>query len=1017
MLFGKLLSGTFRSVLARTRRLSRRKRSYDQEDSETEKTLQTRSHYGKTFKYTSYMGISFIILLCAVSKFLQFSGPDSQQCRPIWMYPSYARIDGFDTRFTPLAHKYHLYLYREQGKDKEPLNGNEIQLDGVPVLFIPGNAGSFKQSRSIAAEAANIYFESKDILDNQVNTRNLDFFTADFNEDFTAFHGQTMLDQAEYLNDAISYIISLYEESNTYDMPLPESVIIVAHSMGGIVTRLMMTLENHIPGSINTILTLSSPHAASPVTFDGDILKIYKKIDRYWTSQFDDDDSFFSKNVSLISVTGGISDEILPADYASVADLLPLENGFSTFTTTIPDVWTPIDHLAIVWCKQLRHVLAKLLLEIVDSTTHSKTKPLHERIELSKNHLLSGFEDYANEHKPLRNPSRYSRSPDVTYESGVAVLEGRVHLNIDKINYGNVSDYNKINISLKENIDSWNFDMLTSVENPRVLFCKKVPVLGSQKNIRCVHADEDIVDIPKSSVSTFTPADSSWDEEGNKPYKMLSLPGNVLAQYDFIIIQKPSMEDISDSNFLYATLSDEHHKETNTATPLDILLSGQKMTLVSDSGINSKTWEFPNLWNSLISYQLSVTSDDITSDDQFEPFLRQATFEPFETKWHVNIRKMKQLGITMHNVAPFIPIDETQTRLLSFTLTAPPDTNVTLNIKIHWLLTLKLLFIRYRLAIASFLATFMSLVLFYQFYYFKSTSRFISFQMATSYIIRKFGLGFAIVLIILNPIVNNKLIERLLYFFDPVGLNDPFISETYSIYNNYYFLGIRDIFTDFIGLLFGLMTVGVFYLLGKIFDIIEYLIVFIASKSITHENKVTKTVDEKLFDKKRIFGCIILATGVMFYIPYQLAFVLMMLVQGITCIRAIIHQTRDGEKRYRAWNDIKNYNISILLLFIIVSIINGPIIIVFFHNVAIKWETTFNSHHNILAVLPVILFVVANSKFRVPIYHRSIDWSILSALILYIAFFSTIYGVRNLFWIHHLTNILSGWLFYGCLHV
>lgn len=1015
MLFGRFLSRTSRSVLARTRRLTRRNGNYNRDDTESEKPFETRSEDGKRFRYTSYIGICLILLICAVSKFLEFSGPDSQQCRPIWMYPSYARIDGFDTRFTPLAHKYHLYLYREQGKDKEPLNGNEIQLDGVPVLFIPGNAGSFKQSRSIAAESANIYFESKDILDNQVNTRNLDFFTADFNEDFTAFHGQTMLDQAEYLNDAIAYILSLYEESSSYDMPLPESVIIVAHSMGGIVTRLMMTLENHIPGSINTILTLSSPHAASPVTFDGDILKIYKKIDSYWASQFDDDDSFFSRNVSLISITGGVSDEILPADYASVADLLPPENGFSTFTTTIPGVWTPIDHLAIVWCKQLRHVVAKLLLEMVDSTTHFKTKPLYERIELSKQHLLSGFEDYANEYKPLRNPNRYSRSPDVTYESGVDVLEGKIHLNIDENNYDSISDYKKLLLPAKEDINSWSFDMLTTVENPRVLFCKKVPILGSQKNIRCVHADDDVVDIPKSSVSNFTPGDSSWDEEGHEPFRMLSLPGHVLSHYDFIIIQKPTKEEITNSNFLYATLSSEHHKETNNATPLNIVFKGETMSLMSNSGINSKTWEFPNLWNSLISYRIIVTSDD-SEKDQFEPFLRQATFEPFETKWHVNIRKIKQLGITMHNVAPFIPIDETQTRLLSFTLTAPPDTNVTMRIKINWLLTLKLLFIRYRLAIASFLATFMSLILFYQFNYFRNTKKFISFQMASSCIIKKFGLYLAIISIILSPVVNSKLIEKLLYFFDPVGLNDPFVSEEYHIYNNYYFLGIRDIFTGFIGLLFGLMTVSIFFLLGKIVDIVEYAVILIGRRKLNNENTNSTQTEERLFNKKRILGCIILVGAVMFYIPYQLAFLLMVLVQGMTCVRAIIHQTRDGAKRYQEWNNLKNYNISILLFFIIVSIVNFPIIIVFFHNVAIKWESTFNSHHNILAVLPIILAVVANSKFRIPRYHRTIDWYILFALVLYITFFSTVYGVRNLFWIHHLTNILSGWLFYGCLH-
>ena len=1020
MWFRNIFSRTCRSFLAGYRRINNvNNRTYNNnsENNNCDGEVFYRSPlYGRKFRIISYIGIFFIALLLMISRYLQFTGPDKQQCRPIWMYPSYARVDGFDTRFTRLAHKYHLYLYREQGKDKEPLSDNEIQLDGIPVLFIPGNAGSFKQARSIAAEAANIYFESKDILDNKINTRNLDFFTADFNEDFTAFHGQTMLDQAEYLNDAISYILSLYEESNSYGMPLPESVIIVAHSMGGIVVRLMMTLENHIPGSINTILTLSSPHAVSPVTFDGDILKIYRKIDDYWVTQFNDEDSFFSRNVSLISITGGVSDDILPADYAFVADLIPPENGFTTFTTTIPNVWTPIDHLAIVWCKQLRHILARLLLEIVDSTSHSKTKSLEERINISKQYLLSGFENYVKEDKPLLNPEISSKIPDVTYESGVQILEGNTHLNIDEKNYDSISEYTKIILPSNENIHDWTFNLLTSVHNPRVTFCKKAPIIGSQNNIKCVSTNEDILTIPRSTIDTQSPADSSWDEN-DAPFKMLSISDNALEKYNFIIIQRPTKEEIENSNFLYCALSDKARDEIRNTKPLDILLRGEKLSLQSEMGIITKTWNFPNLWNSLISYQLIVSSKRKNDNNIFEPFLRQATFEPFETKWHVNIREMEKLGITMHNVAPFIPIDETQTRMLSLTLTIPPETDIEMYLKIYWSLTLKLLFIRYRLAIVSFLATFISFILFYQFYYFKNSNKFISFPEAISIITQRFGPVLLLGSVVLSPIVNNKSVEKILYLLDPVKLNDPFASEEFHIFNNYYYLGIRDFFSSFIGLLFTFMTIAVFFLLGKFVDIVEYLISKVVTPNLKSDDSNVHTVNQKVFDKKRIIGCIILLTAVVFYIPYQLAFVLMVIVQSVTCLRTIVHYYRENGNEHLFWKNVKNYNISVLLYSIVIAIINSPIVIVFFHNVAINWETTLNSHHNVLAILPFILLIVINSKFRIPNYRKSIDWFILLGLLAYIAFFSTVYGIRNLFWLHHITNILSGWLFYGCLNI
>ena len=133
---------------------------------------------------------------------------DPKGCRMSYMRPSYVRFSEFDTEHTRFATKYSLYLYREQGAD------DPNRLHGTPVLFIPGNAGSYKQVRPIAAEAAT-YFKNQLMNDGHSlddGVRNLDFFTVDFNEDITAFHGQTLLDQAEYLNEAVRYILSLYSD-------------------------------------------------------------------------------------------------------------------------------------------------------------------------------------------------------------------------------------------------------------------------------------------------------------------------------------------------------------------------------------------------------------------------------------------------------------------------------------------------------------------------------------------------------------------------------------------------------------------------------------------------------------------------------------------------------------------------------------------------------------------------------------------------------------------------------------
>lgn len=314
------------------------------------------------------------------------TGADSPGCRIVYMGPSYARITAFDESHTKFASKYSLYLYREQGRDPLPDENEGFKhLGGIPILFIPGNAGSYRQVRSIAAETSDIYFDH--YLDQpdglNPNAKNYDFFTADFNEDFTAFHGRTLLDQAEYLNEAIKFILGLYANS---EHP-PRSVVVLGHSMGGVVSRVMVSLPNYIPDSINTIITLASPHAAAPLTFDGDILKIYSAVDRFWFQGYDnkETDNTIAKiakerlsKISLISITGGLLDSILPADYTTLGYLVPPTNGFTVYTTGIPGVWTPIDHLAIVWCAQLRRRVLNALLEIANFDSPDKTYSLEK---------------------------------------------------------------------------------------------------------------------------------------------------------------------------------------------------------------------------------------------------------------------------------------------------------------------------------------------------------------------------------------------------------------------------------------------------------------------------------------------------------------------------------------------------------------------------------------------------------------------------------------------------------------
>jgi hypothetical protein len=96
----------------------------------------------------AFLAIAIILFLVRSFTQLPVNLQLSQQCRMSRMWPSYIPYkiqspSGLDA-------KYQLFLYREAypGRGK-----SEDEPRGTPALFIPGNAGSFGQIRSVASSA------------------------------------------------------------------------------------------------------------------------------------------------------------------------------------------------------------------------------------------------------------------------------------------------------------------------------------------------------------------------------------------------------------------------------------------------------------------------------------------------------------------------------------------------------------------------------------------------------------------------------------------------------------------------------------------------------------------------------------------------------------------------------------------------------------------------------------------------------------------------------------------------
>jgi glycosylphosphatidylinositol deacylase len=171
-----------------------------------------------------------------------------------------------------------------------------------------------------------------------------DFSTSvEFNEDLSALHGPTIDSQVSYSSSAISYILSQYPPGTT--------IIVIGHSMGGIVATSLLPSKN-----ISTIITMSTPHVLPPARFDSRIDRIYE-VNHH---------TLLSDPTPIISLCGGAADMMIISESCILPMLEPNVEVYrkTVFTTALEGAWSGVGHREMVWCHQVRWRVAKAALEL-----------------------------------------------------------------------------------------------------------------------------------------------------------------------------------------------------------------------------------------------------------------------------------------------------------------------------------------------------------------------------------------------------------------------------------------------------------------------------------------------------------------------------------------------------------------------------------------------------------------------------------------------------------------------------
>ncbi|KAL3418353.1 hypothetical protein PVAG01_10069 [Phlyctema vagabunda] len=966
---------------------------------------------------------------------------DTKGCRMSYMRPSFAKLSDFDTEHTRFASKYSVYLYREGGVDED------TKVKGVPVLFIPGNAGSYKQVRPIAAEAAT-YFH--DTLRHEgaaisAGARNLDFFTVDFNEDITAFHGQTMLDQAEYLNEAIAYILSLYHDPRRShrdaNLPDPTSVIILGHSMGGIVARTMLVMPNYQSNSINTIITMSAPHARPPVSFDAEIVRTYKTINDYWRQAYSQ--KWANNNplwhVTLISIAGGGLDTVVPSDYASLESLVPETHGFTVFTSSVPSVWTGMDHQAILWCDQFRKVVVRSLYDVIDVNRPAQTKPRAERMRAFKKWYLTGMEAVAEKTLSQKDPTTLLTLED---NSNSIISQGE-RLTLRKFGESGKPKAHLLPIPPQGTPGGKRFTLLSNQKLDKagesgkleVLFCSVFPLHPGQSatlfsmnmdlsgdssgstRLACKNAASDTISLPASTRTSKKPFYLDGEEE-IAPFSYLQYDLEDILEHQFVAVVDKANSPTP--GWVIAEFSDNVQSHRIRHLGLRRLLAfGMKVKLPAIRPMVAEV-KIPALHSSLLAYTLDMGEQACGEEPElFTPLLRQYISDPYESKYFVNV---KQANINLHGVSPFMPpalkYKSAQDGLsLQFWTDPTCNSSIKVSLKVDISGSMGKLYMRYRTVFAAFPLLVVALVLRKQFRVYDETGIFMSFAEGVDASLRQslpLVLGALTFLAVSFARASSAVPQPSSGGF--WGWRKNATESAVDFTKNDLLVGSQDPFFWFMVPLIGIVCVGVCVCFNYATLILTHMINVIYGMAtikpawLRYDDRrrtSSATAFGQSTPRRRIMTTSVLLFLVSTVIPYQFAYLVACLVQLATCTRAL---RLAREARSTGNQNFYNYVHSILILMLWILPINLPILVVWVHNLAVHWLTPFSSHHNVLSIMPFILLVeTLTSGKMVPRVTSGIR-HFTSIFFFCIAIYAAVYGVTYAYMLHYLVNFVAAWL-------
>ncbi|RVE57714.1 hypothetical protein OJAV_G00201970 [Oryzias javanicus] len=442
------------------------------------------------------------------------TGFEENRCSMTYMfeYPEYRRVV-LPRRVARMYPAYGLYLYGEGLYAQET---QALKLTGAPVLFLPGNAGSYKQARSLGSVALRK-------AENMDGGLHLNVFTVDFNEELVALYGGSLFRQTHFLHESIKAILRLYKHLKAP----PQSVVLVGHSMGGVVARALFTLPRFNTRLVSLIITQASPHQAPVLALDPYLLDFYSAVRTRWVNQANK-----LRNVTVLSVGGGYRDYQVRSGLTSLPCPSEDSNKLSLVVTAVPRTWVSTDHLSIVWCKELVLATVRAFFDLIDRETRQFTENQERKVAVLNNHFI-------------RHPARFVEESPETSNSIQDIQETGSEVNTLRLTYTTPKE---------GQVKNFVFALSSRRKAYSHFYCRSNNLETSSWVFGCVR---------KNGSSCTNTEDLSKGTELLPPYKVLILSLRDLSAFSHLVV---SASNINGKQFTVECEWQRHQSDSQTLT-------------------------------------------------------------------------------------------------------------------------------------------------------------------------------------------------------------------------------------------------------------------------------------------------------------------------------------------------------------------------------------------------------------------------------------------------------------------